>query len=512
MPISISFYLLLILILLTIFPSFLHASIPLPRGYYINCGCDKEDQFGSIRWIQDEGFIDVGNVSTIDNPNILPILSTLRYFPDESARKYCYVFPVIKEAKYLIRTTYFYGGFDGGKEPPVFDQIIEGTKWSSVNTSENYAKGLTSYYEIVVAAQGKTLSVCLARNKDTVSSPFISALELVSLEDSMYNSTDFTKYALSTIARHSFGYDGNIISYPDDQFNRYWSSFMDANLIVGSHSNVSSTNFWNFPPQKALRSALTASRGKQLVVQWPAVALPNDSYYVALYFQDNRTPSPFSWRVFDVAVNGKDFYKGLNVSADGVMVYASQLQLAGETQITLTPDEDSPVGPVINAGEIFQIVPLGGKTITRDVIAMNELARSIKNPPSDWSGDPCLPLQNSWTGIICSNDFRVESLNFTNYGLSGSLPDDIVNLTALTNIWLGGNKLSGPIPDVRNLKKLVTLHLNDNEFSGMIPPSLGELNNLKELYLYNNNLTGQIPESLRSKPGLDMQTYGNRLE
>lgn len=111
----------------------------------------------------------------------------------------------------MLRTMYYYGGFDGGKEPPVFDQIIQGTKWSTVNTSEDYAKGLSSYYEIIVAALGKTLSVCLARNEHTVSSPFISAIELEYLEDSMYNSTDFTKYALSTVARHSFGRDQEII-------------------------------------------------------------------------------------------------------------------------------------------------------------------------------------------------------------------------------------------------------------------------------------------------------------
>lgn len=159
----------------------------------------------------DEGFVSVGNKSTINQPDLLPVLSTLRYFPNTSARKYCYTFPVIKGGKFLVRTTYYYGGFDGGKEPPVFDQIIDGTMWSIVNTTEDYANGLSSYYEIVVAAQAKTLSVCLARNEHTVSSPFISAVELQTLEDSVYNSTDFGKYALASVARNSFGYDGDMI-------------------------------------------------------------------------------------------------------------------------------------------------------------------------------------------------------------------------------------------------------------------------------------------------------------
>lgn len=36
------------------------------------------------------------------------------------------------------------------------------------------------------------------------------------------------------------------------------------------------------------------------------------------------------------------------------------------------------------------------------VIAMEALARSFDTPPPDWSGDPCLPRQNSWTGVTCS--------------------------------------------------------------------------------------------------------------
>ncbi|CAL9090593.1 unnamed protein product [Musa acuminata var. zebrina] len=506
MPLSIFFLLLLLC---------LHAALALPGGYYINCGASQEETTGGIQWIPDEGFINVGNVSKIGTPDIVPILATVRYFPDESARKYCYSIPVGRGAKYLIRSTYYYGGFDGGEKPPVFDQIIDGTKWSTVNTTENYASGLTAYYEIVVAAQGRTLSFCLARNNQTTSSPFISALELVSLGDSMYNGTDFTKYALSTVARHRFGYSGEIVSYPDDPFNRYWEAFTDSNPYVECHSNVTPSEFWNLPPATVFQRALTTSRGKKLAVQWPPVTLPSAAYYVALYFQDNRTPSPFSWRVFDVAVDGREFYKGLNVSAEGVTVYGTQWSLSGKVEIVMTPSSDSPVGPVINAGEILQIVPFGEKTITRDVIPMEDLARNLKNPPPDWRGDPCLPRQHSWTGVSCSQSgsIRIVGLNLTNFGLSGSLPSSINNLTALANIWLSGNKLSGPIPEMSSLRNLVSLQLQDNQLSGSIPSSLGGLENLKEIYLQNNKLTGNVPESLKKKIGVDIKLgLGNQID
>ncbi|KAH0453769.1 hypothetical protein IEQ34_018093 [Dendrobium chrysotoxum] len=486
--------------------------------YYINCGAATEENIDGIPWIPDEGFVIGGNVSQIYTPSIMPLLSTLRYFPDTKARKNCFVIQVSKGSKYIVRTTYFYGGFDGGKEPPVFDQIIDGTRWSTVDTSQNYAAGLTSYYEIMVAAQGKTISVCLARNANTASasSPFISALEVVSLENSMYNSTNFAEYALSTIARHSFGHKSSFISYPDDPFNRYWQSFIDTNPVVECHSNISSSDFWNFPPPAALMKGITTSRGKELRINWPPFDVPDTSYYLALYFQDNRTPSPFSWRVFDVVINGKTFYQGLNVSTEGVMVYGSQWPLSGETNITLTPASDSPVGPVINAGEIFQIVPLGGRTLTRDVIAMENIARSFTNPPPDWKGDPCLPKENSWAGVTCDINggfARVAKLNLTNFGISGLLSDSIGNLTAISNIWLSGNKLAGKIPQMGNLKELTSLRLADNELIGSIPSFLANLPKIKEIFLQNNKLSGLIPQSLKNKSGINLRiSPGNQLE
>lgn len=180
-------------------------------GYFLNCGGSETVTVGSLNYTSDQGFIEVGKTTNIKSENLIPTLSSLRYFPDTKARKYCYSIPVIPKGKYIVKTIYYYGSFDGGKEPPVFDQIVEGTKWRTVNTTQDFAKGLSSYFEVVVMSMGKNLSVCLARNDMTgSSSPFISALEVDILDASVYNPTDFTKYALVTVARHNFG-GGDII-------------------------------------------------------------------------------------------------------------------------------------------------------------------------------------------------------------------------------------------------------------------------------------------------------------
>nr|GMD09913.1 probable LRR receptor-like serine/threonine-protein kinase At1g67720 [Ipomoea batatas] len=494
---------------LVFFPlTILAQTAQIPKGFFLNCGGNEEVEQKSLTFVPDDPYISVGNKSVVKQPNILLVLTTVRYFPSSKAKKYCYSLPVAKGKKLLVKTVYYYGGFDGGKEPPVFDQIIDGTKWFVIDTKADYAKGLSSYYEAIVMAHGMELTVCLARNEHTGnSSPFISAIEASYLEDNIYNSTDLHKYGLINLGRHNFGSDLDMIGFPDDPYNRLWIPFLDHNPSVLSHSHVSPAVFWNRPPKEVFTTAVTTSRGKTLTLHWPPFSLPNTYYYIVLYFQDNRTPSPYSWRTFDVKINGKTFYNKLNVTTDGVSVYSPAWPLSGNTEISLIPDQGVPVGPVINAGEIFQLFPLGAKTLTRDVAALEDLQKSMKNTPEDWNGDPCQPKDNGWTGITCNKgkSFRVVSLNLTGIGLSGTLPPSISKLTALSHIWLGDNKLSGKLPDLSQLKGLKSLHLENNQFEGAIPKGLGKLPKLTEVFLQNNNLNGQVPEGLKNRKNINLQ-------
>ncbi|CAA6659439.1 unnamed protein product [Spirodela intermedia] len=464
-------------------------STPSLLGFFINCGAEEEITTGGIKWLTDEDSSPAGT-----DRQWRRLVSPPPSPPSASS-------PTRRRRRTASSTTYFYGGFDGGATPPCFDQIVGGTRWSTVNTSGDYTRGLASYYEVVVRAAAKTLSVCLARNGRSTAAPFISALEVAALEDSIYNSTDLDGHLLATVARHRFGHAGAITSYPEDPFNRYWEPFPagDGDPVVESHANVSAAGLWNLPPAAAFQRGITASRGSRSSC-------------------DNRTPSPFSWRVFDVSLNGEPFYPGLNVSATGVMVFSGDWPLSGKTEITLTPAPESPVGPVINAGEVLQLVPgRGGPFFS--VIAMEELARSLTNVPADWNGDPCLPWETAWTGVECSRG-SLPGWNLTRWGLTGTLPEGINNMTALTSIWLGGNMISGPIPDLGSLQQLVSLRLEDNQLSGPIPPSLGSLMEIRRScwllirplslslscrFLQNNDLQGPIPQSLTARSGINIQ-------
>ncbi|KAK3190006.1 hypothetical protein Dsin_029567 [Dipteronia sinensis] len=485
------------------------------RGTLINCGAVVGSIINGSTWVPDAEYIWSGTPKIVTTAVTSPILSTVRSFPNSLHQKFCYVVPVFRGGKYMVRTTYFYGGVNDRNSPPVFDQMVDGTFWGVVNTTDDYALGWSSYYEGVFLAQGKTMSVCVGSNTYTESDPFISALEFVLLGDSLYNSTDFGKHGLSLVARHSFGDNGtDNIGYPDDPFDRFWEPLGDratAHTVAGN-KNVSVSGFWNLPPQKVFETALAT-----MELIWPPVLLTRSRYYIALYFADNPDLSPEASRVFDVIINGVAYCKNLNVTSEGVAVFANSWPLDGAMKITFNPAAGSIRGPLINGGEIFQVLDLGGRTLTRDVIALEKLRNSTQNPPPDWNGDPCLPRQYSWTGVTCSEStdgprIRVVSLNLTNMGIAGSLPHDISRLTALTGIWLGNNSLSGLIPDFSSLGRLQTLHLEDNNFSGEIPSSLGNIQSLRELFLQNNNLTGQIPSNLTTNPGLNLKTSpGNHL-
>ncbi|GMN68515.1 hypothetical protein TIFTF001_037574 [Ficus carica] len=78
---------------------------------------------------------------TISVPVVAPYLSTVRSFPNDPGHKFYYVAQVYRGAKYMVRTTYFYGGFDGRDSPLVFDQIVDRTLWSAVNMTLDYAPG-----------------------------------------------------------------------------------------------------------------------------------------------------------------------------------------------------------------------------------------------------------------------------------------------------------------------------------------------------------------------------------
>jgi hypothetical protein len=181
-------------------------------SYLLSCGSTSPttDARGLV-WDPDGPFVSAGTPRTLPLQGRLldPTLATLRDFPHRPGAKYCYAVPVDPNRRYLLRPTFFYGS--SSPPPPVFDLIVDGTFWTAVDTADDYLAGSASHYEGVFPAQGRAMTFCLGVNRNyTDSGPFINALQVIQLDDPVYNATDFRNSAMGLIARTKFGSTGQV--------------------------------------------------------------------------------------------------------------------------------------------------------------------------------------------------------------------------------------------------------------------------------------------------------------
>ncbi|RCV05437.1 hypothetical protein SETIT_1G084100v2 [Setaria italica] len=82
--------------------------------------------------------------------------------------------------------------------------------------------------------------------------------------------------------------------------------------------------------------------------------------------------------------------------------------------------------------------------------------------------------------------------------LTGALPDELFNTTLLEHLSFHSNSLEGTIggQHVIKLRNLVILNLGRNKFRGTIPASIGHLGRLEELHLNKNDMSGELPSSI----------------
>lgn len=113
---------------------------------------------------------------------------------------------------------------------------------------------------------------------------------------------------------------------------------------------------------------------------------------------------------------------------------------------------------------------------------------------------------------------RLLSLRLPAAGLSGEIPREIGELSALHSLYLGVNSLSGTIPlELGNSPSLADVDLRDNSLSGSLPPSIWNLcSRLVSLRLGGNNFTGVVPEpAVPNSSCADLQSLdlgGNSLQ
>ncbi|XP_059074650.1 probable LRR receptor-like serine/threonine-protein kinase At1g67720 [Cryptomeria japonica] len=504
------------LLLITTFTG-LFTSIHSNQDGFLNINCGSIYNVtgkNHLHWISDSPFIKTRNIWTTSSTEPLFVqFWTLAYFPSSlSAKKYCYLLPMKPHQNYLVRAT-----FSPDNTLPLatfFDLLIEGMKWTNVDLT-GIDNETFRYYEIILAAKSENLSLCLARNSKTEQnhSVFISTIELRPLESSMYSSTDFQRNALVLVGgRLNFGASSALLRYPDDPFDRFWASAGAAKSTVNITAEDEQTNslgrgLVNKPPLNVSRTAIAMEKAANMTIldEFPDVSVPGIYSFVLYFCNINQTNLTQRFAAF-INENQISDYLELKFLQCRQVNKDLKLNPPDPINIILHPSPESDLGPFINAAEIYRKFDLQTTTYSRDVVAVRKIAEAVSFP-DDWTGgDPCLPDDYSSTGITCSKDDppRVIIINLTGMHLNGTIPTNIADLTALTQLLLGNNNLSGYIPDLGSLKNLSILQLQNNQLTGEIPRSLEKLQMLNQLFLQDNKFEGTVSKGL-VRPNLDLR-------
>ena len=109
-----------------------------------------------------------------------------------------------------------------------------------------------------------------------------------------------------------------------------------------------------------------------------------------------------------------------------------------------------------------------------------------------------------WDRVTIENG-RVVKLELHGFGLTGAVPAEIGQLTALKELWLSGNQLTSLPAEIWKLRLLRGLDLGGNRLTNM-PAEIGQLTSLAGLYLSGNQLTSMPAEigQLTLLQGLDL--------
>ncbi|WCJ42955.1 Receptor kinase-like protein Xa21 [Euphorbia peplus] len=123
---------------------------------------------------------------------------------------------------------------------------------------------------------------------------------------------------------------------------------------------------------------------------------------------------------------------------------------------------------------------------------------------------------NGLTGTIpeeIGNLTNLISLNLENNNLEGFIPKTIGKLRKLQGISINSNRIQGTIPsELCGLESLNVIYLGENELSEKIPSCLGDLKSMRYLNLGSNKLTFTIPSTLfRLKDVLELNLSSNAL-
>ncbi|CUF52871.1 GP46-like surface antigen, putative [Bodo saltans] len=118
-------------------------------------------------------------------------------------------------------------------------------------------------------------------------------------------------------------------------------------------------------------------------------------------------------------------------------------------------------------------------------------------------------------GVVCTsinvNESVVTELKFDARSLSGTLSPELSRLSHITSFNVGGNSITGSIPQEWSAwgASLATFNTNMNHLDGTLPSSFSNWTSLQTFAVYNNSLGGTLPAEYANWTQLTTFTVAN---
>ncbi|BBN09272.1 hypothetical protein MPTK1_4g18380 [Marchantia polymorpha subsp. ruderalis] len=424
----------------------------------IDCGATSNftDTVSGIVWTTDEGFVGTGENKAVQasvNDNARQMKS-LRFFSSDRS-KHCYTLPAVYNSSYILRAMFLYSNFQAASDQYSFQVSIDSTLADTVNIT-SVEVDTPQVFEYVVVATSEYIDFCLL---PVDGPPIISSLELRPLAPGMYDVVHDGIY-LKNIIRLNCGTSGAdpTVRYPDDPYDRLWITPGPTYTVTTAQTSIMilvPDNNFDKPPKLVMQTAWLGDL-------WWFTPVPQyelqktGSYYTSLFFAEIQTVKASDIRAVKVEYNGI-FWDDLNVTVSTNTLY--QRDLIVDTQgvnFSMSALPFATLGPLLNAAEIYASrAAVVMRTDELDVAVLVSVKADLGL--NSWAGDPCLPVPYSWVTCDNSSSPRVIKIKLSDLNLVGTMPESLGALTALTDLWLDNNQISGVIPDLSTLRLLKTL-------------------------------------------------------
>ncbi len=200
-------------------------------------------------------------------------------------------------------------------------------------------------------------------------------------------------------------------------------------------------------------------------------------------------PEDCGWIVADPTSGEGNAKVTLTVAASDVRVARSAAvkfkETIGNTEMTVTVNQAA--------------VPLGRRADSLALVAIYNASKGAEWAKNQWELDK--PM-DTWSAVTVTEG-RVTALKLTTSNVitqEWTLPEEVADLTELTDLRINSNKLTGDIPEaVYGLTKLEILYFQNDNLTGSISGKIAQLTELTQLYVDRNaNLAGSIPAEIGS--------------